>query len=437
MANVTTATITAWLRQRPKQGQRHIHRAASGLDLYVYADGPGAWHWRGQPRGNRPDGKRWPMQRIKLGDTATHTLSQAITEAARLKNQINRGGDPAGERRAAIEARREAAAIAAARSTCRELMVLYAAAIGIRGVTASHVQDEASQIRHGLETVGLLDVSPDAVTVEATEDMMARCPVKSRATRFAAIHRFLTWALRRSRTGAVPPTALFARHERPKPNPPRTRVLTPDELRRIWTAAEMLEGVEGDLLKFLVSVPCRRGEAALMQWRDVDCAAGVWSQPTSKNKLPHVFYLPELALEVLQRRRRAGGMAPESDGLAFPGVTTGRVFSTWSHLKRRADAKLRHVGESITDWTLHDLRRSFTTIAAEQLGADDTLLDLTLNHSHARTRSRITGTYNLSERRDARIRLMRDWNRLLTKIIRGETATLDAEVVNLPLRAVV
>jgi integrase len=260
--------------------------------------------------------------------------------------------------------------------------------------------------------------------------MMARCPAKSRATRFSALNRYLTWALRHIRSDAVPVTKTFALHERPKRGDPRQRVLTLDELKAIWFAASDLGGIEGDLARFLICVPCRRGEAAQMRWQDIDLASGTWTQPTSKNDLAHRFFLNDLALDVLQERRRATGLVPSDGAQVFPGITTGGVFSTWSHLKRRLDARLVRAGKNLDGWTLHDLRRSFVTIGAEQLGADDTLLDLVINHTPARTRNKVSRTYNLSERREDRIRLMRRWNALLVSLIEGRP-TGEAAIVAL------
>jgi integrase len=205
-------------------------------------------------------------------------------------------------------------------------------------------------------------------------------------------------------------------------------VLTLDELKAVWNATGGMYGVERDLTRFLVCVPCRRGEAALMRWRDVDIAAGVWDMPVSKNGLAHRFYLCGLALDVLQTRKRDADLVPDDTALVFPGVTTGGVFSTWSHLKRRVDGRLVQMGETVPGWTLHDLRRSFVTICADQLGADDNLLDLVINHTPARTRNRVSRTYNLD-----RIRLTRSWDQLLVSLIDGASAN-EAEIIRLPER---
>jgi integrase len=377
------------------------------------------------------------LQRIKLGDTSAITLAAAIAAAAKLKAVIAAGGDPAGERRRAIADRIAARTAEAARATCRELIGLYGASMASRGVTSGHIQDEIGHLTRGLDAVDMLDAPPEEVTAEAVETMMARCPVKSRATRFATLNRFLIWALRRARSDTVPPTAVFARHERPKRGEPRQRVLTLDELKAIWLAAGELSGIEGDLTQFLICVPCRRGEASLMQWRDLDLAGGTWTMPTSKNTTAHRFYLCGLVLDILQKRRRVAGLVPEGDALVFPGPSTGGVFSTWSHLKRHLDARLAARGWSsllgaMESWILHDLRRSFATIASRELKAADNLIDLVINHAAAKTRNLVTRTYNVNDKRDERVELMRRWNALLVALIEGRTAC-EAEII--PLHA--
>jgi integrase len=166
-----------------------------------------------------------------------------------------------------------------------------------------------------------------------------------------------------------------------------------------------------------------------MLWKDLDAAAGTWDQPTSKNGLPHRFYLPELASEVLQRRRRTAGVDVSGEALVFT-AESGKPFTTWSELKRHIDAATQGAGETIAPWTLHDLRRTFATTSAEELGVDDGLIDLTINHAHSKTRSRITGTYNLAEKREARQRLMGSWNRWLSTAV-GITEGNGAEIVPL------
>src|SRR5208337_2123780 len=50
-----------------------------------------------------------------------------------------------------------------------------------------------------------------------------------------------------------------------------------EELGRLWRAAEGLhEPVWRDLARFLIAVPCRRSEAARLDWSHLDLAAAEW-----------------------------------------------------------------------------------------------------------------------------------------------------------------
>jgi integrase len=60
---------------------------------------------------------------------------------------------------------------------------------------------------------------------------------------------------------------LIARSRRPRAPQARSHYLTLAELARLWRAADGLrEPVWRDLARFLIVVPCRRGEAARLEW---------------------------------------------------------------------------------------------------------------------------------------------------------------------------
>ena len=262
---VTQATVAAWLREsaRPQQG-RVRHLIAPGLDLVVSF----------VPKGRRPDGRRWNPVVVTLGDTATVSLPEALHEATRLRLAIQRGADPAADRKAAIQARHDAAVAAQARLTCRQALELYRSALHGRGTLSPRpLNNEVGQPYRGIASVDLLEAATEAITPATVELILARTPPGTRSARFAALDRFLRWANRRAdpSTGTPAATALLARHEKPKPLAPRTRVLSATELAAIWCAAEHYSGgVASALVRFLVTTPCRESEAARMQWGHLD-----------------------------------------------------------------------------------------------------------------------------------------------------------------------
>jgi integrase len=113
-----------------------------------------------------------------------------------------------------------------------------------------------------------------------------------------------------------------------------------------------------DFARFLIVVPCRRGEAARLEWSHLDLVAAEWRQPShmTKNRDPHRLHLHPLALDALHARHAATG----GKGLVFPAPVSGGVMDTFSAIKQSlADAT------EMPGWTWHDFRRSFATALGE------------------------------------------------------------------------
>jgi integrase len=438
---------TQTAKARPPKGGRIDHATGHSIYLTVHAEGHGRWWFGYRPRGvDQATGQRPPMRKVTIGTTETHSLGEARQEAAALRLRVAKGEDPAqADRAAAAEARaaaalrlRVAALAEAARVTCRMLLPNYAEVLAARGRSVKHVREETAQIRLGLDSIKLMDASPQDITMGHIERLIALCPAGSRALRFGALDRFLRHALRGSGTSTTAPTAGFARHEKPKLPPRRQHTLEAHELAEVWNAAGTLrEATLRDLTRFLVSTPCRESEAAAMLWRDVNLPERIWTMPNSKNGLPHRFPLNDHALAILQTRRDAAGVGALREGLVFPAPRTAAIFNSWSRLKRSLDPRLE---DRVRPWRIHDLRRSAATCLGEA-GFDNGLIDLTLNHKAAGTRGGIAGTYNVSVRWPERIQAMRVWDlhigRSLGEVLdepTGATGTADVFAFPTPHR---
>jgi len=108
-----------------------------------------------------------------------------------------------------------------------------------------------------------------------------------------------------------------------------------------------------DYLLLLLFTGLRREEAARLRWSDVDLKARTLTVPDTKNGSPHTLPLANF-VEDLLARRRALGVLP----FVFPGDgATGHLVETRRHLKRVREVSGVH-------FTLHDLRRTFATVAA-------------------------------------------------------------------------
>ncbi len=242
--------------------------------------------------------------------------------------------------------------------------------------------------------------------------------------RFGSLSRFLDWCQELGHT-QVNPCALIGRARRPKAPQARAHYLTPESLARLWRAAEQLpEPVWRDLARFLIAVPCRRGEVARLEWAHLDLVAAEWRQPgkMTKNRDPHRLHLHPLALEILRARRAAGG----GEGLVFPAPVSRRPVDTFSDIKAALSK-----AAGLDGWTWHDLRRSFATALGEA-GIPEVVADAVLNHRQSATRGGVLGVYQRASRWPEQERAMELWARQLAAAIEGRAA--EANVVPIAAR---
>lgn len=138
-----------------------------------------------------------------------------------------------------------------------------------------------------------------------------------------------------------------------------------EALRTQWESA----AVTADWLEFLILTGCRRTEALMLTWEDVDMAARFFRLPDTKNHQIHELPLSDYLHEVLSRRYPGKG----ATGYVFPGQKPGARL-----IEERKS--LRWVTEqSGVEFTPHDLRRTFAT-TAESLDIPVYTIKRLLNH---------------------------------------------------------
>jgi integrase len=127
----------------------------------------------------------------------------------------------------------------------------------------------------------------------------------------------------------------------------RARILTDDELRAVWKAAQATPGPFGIFVKFLLLTGARRGEAAEMTWGEL--SSPNWTLPAARNKVKVDLIRP---LSAAAQAELAKLPHIGKRGFAF---TTGgdSPIGGFSKFKQRFD-----VACGVTGWTFHDLRRT-------------------------------------------------------------------------------
>lgn len=422
---ITKATIeAAWRRRKADTCLIIRDKECRGLSLVVNPTSM-AWRYSYKPRGiDLLTGKRFATRGMTLGAPDTHSPDDARTEANKIKGQAKAGDDPAAKKRAKAEAERRNRSI-----TLGHLLDQYAKALPsrpkMRGAgtpTDAYVAVETAQARLAIAGINATDLPADALAEAHVRQLIAansRAGGNARA-RFGALARFLDWCQDAGHIQSNP-CALIARARRPRAPQARAHYLTPAELARLWRAADLLdEPVWRDLARFLIAVPCRRGEAANLAWSHLDLAAAEWKQPgkMTKNRDPHRLHLHSLALGVLRERHKATG----GKGLVFPAPKSGEAVSTFSDMKAALiEATVTDGHEAMMGWRWHDFRRSFATALGEA-GVPEAVADAVLNHRQSATRGGVLGVYQRASRWPEQVKAMDYWGRLLTAAIEGRAA---------------
>ena len=322
-----------------------------------------------QPTGAKSFAARYSRNgrvlKTTIGPYPAVTLADARRQALQIAAAVASGADPQSDRRAA-----RAAANVPAERTVAEVAYEF----------LKRHTDEKNGPRWAAETRRIVDRNILPVIGDKAFSSVGKADIhdmldaiKDRGTPIAAnrtlsvVAKLFRWALTRSYVDRDPCAGL----PKPASEPKRDRVLSDDELARVWHAAEAMPYPFGPAVRLLVLTGARRDEVGGMRWSEVDIAARVWTLPAerAKNGVEHVIPLSDAAVGILESVPRIGWR----DGFVF--TMTGRTpISGWSRAKAQLDN-----ASGVAGWTLHDLRRTFATGLAE-LGVALPVVEKILNH---------------------------------------------------------
>jgi integrase len=183
-------------------------------------------------------------------------------------------------------------------------------------------------------------------------------------------------------------------------NGSRERVLTKEELRKLWH--NLGNDRFADIVSLLLLTGQRRNEIGKLQWSEIDFARKmiVLAPERTKNSRVHELPLPAQALAILKR-------IPRRNTTDF--LWGKRGFSDWNGAKHELDERLR-----IADWHLHDLRRTCATQMAE-LGIQPHIIEAVLNHVSGH-KGGVAGIYNRAKYADEMRNALQRWADHLDKI---------------------
>jgi integrase len=200
----------------------------------------------------------------------------------------------------------------------------------------------------------------------------------------------------------------------PAPETPRDRVLSDDELKAVWEAADALEPVYAGFIKLLILTGQRLREVSEMEWKEIDLEAKLWTLPgvRAKNSIEHVIPLSNQAVEILKALPRIAG----SD---FVFTINGRSPIRGTHLVKRRIDKL---APPMPPWVLHDIRRTVASGMA-RLGINLPVIEKLLNHVSG-SFAGIVGVYQRHSFSDEKRAAMQAWANFVQALVTDAPANV-------------
>ena len=215
---------------------------------------------------------------------------------------------------------------------------------------------------------------------------------------FACASRFFRWCVSRDILEANPMAGL----SRPSVEKARDRVLTTDELVKVWRASGDA-GAFGQVIRLLILTGARKEEIGRLRWDEIVDDHIKLAGGRTKTGEPNDIPLSSAARALLASVRPVG----DAD-LVFP-TDAGKSITAWARHKDRLDA-----AAGVTGWRIHDLRRTFST-GLNELGADPHIVEGILGHKIPG----VAGVYNHAKHIAAKRAAVEAWGAHVLALVEG------------------
>ena len=326
-----------------------------GLSIRVTPNGVKSWHIRYRPKGQKKQPSETP------GTHPAMSLADARQRARDVLAAAKRGLDlPAQEQ----EQRREAAKA----TTVKVLLSDY---------VEKHCKLMQRQWRaterifqmHVIPVIGdkLVTELRRADVVELLDDLQNKKGLRAQVNRVRAyLLGAFNWAVEGQRLEVNPVGAVKHRKQL---EARRARVLSHDELRKVWRAADKIGGAGAAFVKLLMLLGQRRDEVRCMRRAEMVAGTSHWLIPAARNKgkRDHLVPLPPAAVEIIEALPRGGPYVL--------GTADAPPLPSHHRLKQSLERE-----SGVAGWVLHDLRRTFSTELAA-LGVSADIRERLLNHA--------------------------------------------------------
>lgn len=190
----------------------------------------------------------------------------------------------------------------------------------------------------------------------------------------------------------------------------RERALTPEEIHKFLKAAfeSNIRRQFKIAMHLILLTMVRKSELLLARWEHVDFEQGEWHIPAAHSKTgkPHIVYLSRQSVRLFKELQAlAGGSL-----LVLPG--RGSLTKPFAHNAINQALKVALQGQDIPAFTIHDLRRTASTLLHENGWASD-VVEKALNH----TIGGVRGVYNRAEYAPQRQEMLQFWSDYIDQLM--------------------
>ena len=309
--------------------------------------------------------------------TAGLTAAQARKLAEQARGEVRGGGDPvarlAAEAKARLAAEADAKRAAVADAFTVGVLIRQWQSLHLAERSPSYRAEAPKRLRAALSSrVGVSAAKlTRAAAVQAVDAVKAtQGPVAANRVR-AYGRACFGWAVKRGTIDGSP----FAAIPKPSKETSRDRVLSDEEIGRVWRACDRLAEPWRSIFRLLLLTGQRRGEVAGMAWSELSEDRETWrlSADRTKNGRAHDVPISRATREIIAAVPRVEDCPLVfSRGHATPPSGFGKP-------KASLDQYIAESGGAIPPWVLHDMRRTVAT-GLQRLGIRLEVTEACLNH---------------------------------------------------------
>ena len=374
----------------------------SGLRLAINARSA-SWNYNYRKRGLDYNGKRHPQRTLRLGDPKIMTANEARLRVEEIKAEVRNGGDPA--------------ATLARQANENQQYEFLQRPLGIwldqyqqkiLGDASKHKREEYMHAKNALTELGIQNAPPSQITGRVIREITSihiDQPSTARH-RFGALSRFLDYLVDEEVIDRNPAKDISRRYK-PKTPAPRKTYYSIQQLKKLWFPENELREDYLRFLRFMIICPLRMTEASELTGHNLfpDQKELRLSSEATKNNEAFTLPIPLKAIELLKCTN--GDSSERCFQLSSKNGAPMKAWSYFNKAVRRASG--------VTEFNLHDLRRTFTSLLSEHSPFSESLVDSLLNHKRSTTRTGVMRAYQHAKNLKQRREIMEWWSEFLER----------------------